>query len=147
MRIITCVKIKPGVNIQIIFDSGANHHVFNNIQLFRNLRNNDKVEITTADGTVSTSTKIGDVYWLKDVHYAPELQSNVISITQLDRLGFYFVIKNQKLKLFIKENNLILTSHMKHELYTITNIELAAISNKNFSQTAQTNLEIAVPLA
>ena len=121
--------------------------MFNNIHLFRNLRDNEKVEITTADGTVITSTKMGDVYWLRDVHYAPELQFNVISITQLNRLGFYFVIRNQKLKLFTKENNLILTSHMEHGLYTTTNIELAEISNKIFSQPVQTNLEIAVPLA
>ena len=84
MRIIICVEIKPGVKIQTIFDSGANHHVFNNIHLFRNLRNNEKVEITTADGTVITSTKMGDAYWLRDVSYSPELRFNVISITQLD---------------------------------------------------------------
>ena len=64
-RIIICVEIKPGVRIQIIFDSGANHHVLNNIHLFRNLRNNEKVEITTVDGIVITSTKFGDVYWLR----------------------------------------------------------------------------------
>ena len=85
-RIIMCVEIKSGVKIQIIFDSEANHHVFNNIYLFRNLRTNEKVEITTADGIVIISTKFGDVYWLRDVHYAPELQFNVISITQPDRL-------------------------------------------------------------
>ena len=81
-----CVEIKSGMKIQIIFDSEANHHVFNNIYLFRNLRTNEKVEITTADRIVITSTKIGDAYWLRDVHYAPELQFNVISITLPDRL-------------------------------------------------------------
>ena len=42
---------------------------------------------------------------------------------------------------------MILTSHIKHGLYTTTNIELAEISNKIFSQPVRTNLEIAVPLA
>ena len=36
---------------------------------------------------------------------------------------------------------------MEHGLYTTTNIELAEISNKIFSQPVQTNLEVAVPLA
>ena len=36
---------------------------------------------------------------------------------------------------------------MEHGLYTTTNVELAEISNKSFSQSVQTNLEIAVPLA
>ena len=60
-----CMEIKTGVKIQIIFDSEANHHVFNNIYLFRNLRTSEKVEITTADGIVIISTKFGDVYWLR----------------------------------------------------------------------------------
>ena len=61
-KIIICVELKFGVKTQIIFDSGANHHVFNNIHLFRNLRENEKVEITTSDGTVITSNKTGDAY-------------------------------------------------------------------------------------
>ena len=114
-RIIMCVEIKFGVKIQIIFNSEANHHVFNNIYLFRNLRTNEKVEITTADGIVIISTKFGDVYWLRDVHYAPELQFNVISITQPDRLRILLCNK------FTKENNLIFTSYMEHGLYITTN--------------------------
>ena len=88
-RVIILAEIGPGVRVQIIFDSGANHHVFKNFWRFNNVRKTDNAEIKTADGNLINTNTVGDVLWLSNVYYAPNLEFNVISISHLDNQGYY----------------------------------------------------------
>ena len=37
-RVVVLAQVPSGTNIEIIFDSGANYHVFKDISLFNNIR-------------------------------------------------------------------------------------------------------------
>ena len=147
-RIVIFAEIAPGVRIQIIFDTGANRHAFKDINLFSNIRKTGLAEIKTADGTLIYTETMGDIMWLQDVYFAPELEFNVISISQLDVSGYYFIIKNQMLKLFTSENVLILTPKMEHGLYTTTFADLSIVTNQIFNQVLQfPSREPVIPMA
>ncbi|CAO2817703.1 unnamed protein product [Amaranthus hypochondriacus] len=71
-----------------LIDSGASHHVTGNFDLLSNIHNVTNCPIGLPDGKQVVSTMKGDVKLcsdivLRNVFYVPDLQCNLISVTQL----------------------------------------------------------------
>ena len=71
-----------------LIDSGASHHVTGSFGLLNNVHDVSDCPIGLPDGKQMISTKQGDVILcseivLRNVYYIPQLQCNLISVTQL----------------------------------------------------------------
>jgi len=84
-------------NNTIILDTGANKHLFKDLNLFNSIvydYNNKNARV--ANGTNLRVYGKGEVALLKEVYYAPELVVNIISISYLDMIGLRGEIKNNR---------------------------------------------------
>jgi hypothetical protein len=86
-----------------ILDSGATHHIFNELSRFLNFRRADVGDYVWAgdrklpvlgygDIDIQVRNSLGQlrVLHLKDVLYVPTLATNVVSLRELKRNGYYW---------------------------------------------------------
>lgn len=106
-----------------VVDSGCSNHVAKDKNLFVQLEKQEK-EIHQADGTVLTSVAQGTVFLkslnatIKNVLYAPDIQDNLLSVSQLDRQGFKVVFAKSRCEI-LRDGKLILYAKCVNGLYQL----------------------------
>ena len=97
-----------------VLDTGAESHICVNLQILRSRRSLGRGEVdlrvgdggsvsTTSIGTISLSMPTGLVLVLNNVYCAPTFCRNIISISQLDREGYWFSIDNGTFSIFMND--------------------------------------------
>ena len=91
-------------------DSGANIHVCNSMQVVISRRSPTSLEqyVYMGDntriqnyflGVIRLQLSVGNSLELQDVAYMPSIRRNLISIPNLDRVGYSFLFGSRKVKL------------------------------------------------
>ena len=84
-------------------DLGCSNHMSGNIEMFSNLNESVKFEVTLGTdskisimgkGRVNILTKKGEKKYISDVYFFPSLKHNLISIGQLMQKGYNVFFKN-----------------------------------------------------
>ena len=96
-----------------IMDSGASFHTTPCKDLLVNFRPikgkvhlaNDQTEEIVGIGDVNLKTTMGTIWTLKDVRYIPTIKRMLISVSQLDGLGYKITFENGQWK--VSKGNLI----------------------------------------
>ena len=126
-------------------DSGATIHACNSMQVVISRRNPISLEqnVCMGDGTkvqidflgvVRLQLSIGNFLELQDVVYIPSIRRNLILIFNLDRLGYSFLVRTRKVKLY-RDSLLIGTRVLCGSLYKL---ELSALSSISTTLTVNT---------
>ena len=77
-----------GDQTKAIIDSGATHHFFHSLPLFTNYQPfQSPFHIVLGDGNHTKGLGVGNVGFLRNVMYAPRLQSNLMSVSALIASG------------------------------------------------------------
>lgn len=66
--------------INMVVDSGATRHCCNNLELMKNI-SNVNVNIMVGNGDIIKATKMGDIGFIKDVLYLPEINHFLFSLS------------------------------------------------------------------
>ena len=79
-----------------------------------------------------------------NVQYSPELNSKLLSFGTLEKKGYYFTGKNGQLKLYDKDDSVVLEGTRNNEVYLINQpgIELKANRTTEFAGKAVSKLEL-----
>jgi hypothetical protein len=112
---------------QFVIDSGATHHMVNNIELLHNVRNCAAVPVTFGDGSRLLSTTQGSItignIELHDVLYVPGLQHNLISVNKTPGV---WIFAHNIAKLQSSNNEVQLEAKStSNGLYMVTNTPIA----------------------
>ncbi|KAM0038246.1 putative RNA-directed DNA polymerase [Helianthus debilis subsp. tardiflorus] len=98
-------------------DNGASNHMTGKKGWFTNLDHNIKGKVKFGDGScveikgqgmVILEGKSGEQRVLRDVYYIPALESNIISIGQLDETGYKIAIQDGILWMFEQDGTLLM---------------------------------------
>ncbi|KAJ0588373.1 putative RNA-directed DNA polymerase [Helianthus annuus] len=98
-------------------DNGASNHMTGKKEWFTNLDHNIKGKVKFGDGScveikgqgmVILEGKSGEQRVLRDVYYIPALESNIISIGQLDERGYKIAIQDGILWMFEQDGTLLM---------------------------------------
>jgi hypothetical protein len=115
-----------------IIDSGANVHICNQKDRFTSLRK-EATEITMGSGAAMSQGRgtariivrnpgNGQVQWatLQDVWYAPEFATNIISVSEIKKNGFFFT---SELPGIVTTEGPVAVCQEKHGLYILEQID------------------------
>src|SRR3954471_13512024 len=86
----------------------------------------DKYVYAEGMGNVKVKVKNGKTVLIKDVWYVPRIRSNLMSVGHLIEKGFSVVMKNNLLKLYDSNKNLIVQSEQGSNRTFKVNVEIAA---------------------
>lgn len=104
---------------QWYMDTGLSNHLTWNKQWLVYFDSRKRTKIRCVDdkylnaegmGNVKVKVKNGKTVLVKDVWYVPGMKSNLVSVCQLIEKGFSVTIKNNILKLYDSNQNLIMES-------------------------------------
>lgn len=123
------------VNYEDLFiDSGATNKFFNNRQWFTRLEHYDgEVTSSDADSSPMKIVGIGDAdiqvtvdgksrtVRFKDIYYVPTCRKNLISMGELDHMGFKFTVGNDLMEIWDNSNSRVLlqAKRSKNNLYKV----------------------------
>jgi len=121
-----------------ILDSGSTHHVCKRRDWFSNFREMDSVEINTAAdpnkqiGATLRAKGMGDIFLkttvanvekgivLRNVYYVPNIRKNLMSMSQIERKGKEFLVRDRKVKIRnARTKQVICEAQRQNDLYVL----------------------------
>ena len=112
-------------------DSAASTHMTYNLTEFHGSMRLSSQYITLADGSKIKAQGVGTIIIavqvngketkinVLNVQYSPELDSKLISLGTLEKKGYYFIGRNGQLKLYDKDNSVVLEGTRNNEVYLV----------------------------
>jgi histone deacetylase 1/2 len=76
--------------------------------------------VRIGDGKQLDITAVGDLGFLKNVMICPDLKYNLISISQLDKDGFFTLFGNNSFKIFDADNKILCEGTLVNGLYVVS---------------------------
>jgi hypothetical protein len=92
----------------LILDSGASNHLIPFSEIFDTFEECDENVLLGDKVTRIRATGIGNVGFLQDVYYVPDLEEGVISIGALDNEGYHINTSNGIMECYDQEGNLVM---------------------------------------
>ena len=129
-----------------VVDSGATRHVSNDKSIFINLQRQEG-RIQQADGSEIKSPGQGTISLqnlnatVKNVMYAPHLQDNLLSVSQLTSQGLKLVFTKSRCDI-IRDNKLILYAKCVNGLYVLPFVTGATAGTAKKTKQAHCNISI-----
>ncbi|XP_010548760.1 PREDICTED: uncharacterized protein LOC104820084 [Tarenaya hassleriana] len=127
------------------YDTGASNHMTGSKQAFTTLDEDVRGRVRFGDGTFIEVKGKGSVkFYCKDegklrmenVYYIPQLQSNIISLGQLEEIGAKIVIENGFMRVFDAKGQLVAKiPRASNRLYTMTQAHSTCLLTRKDTET------------
>ena len=119
-------------NIRYLIDSGASGHLTPWKEHLMNYVSKKGI-VRYPDGTTSYYYGYGDFYGIQNVYFVPDIEEGIISVPELDELGWYGESGNGKYNLTDSKGDTRIKGIKKDRLYYIESIKPTYFS-KNYNK-------------
>ena len=123
------------------FDSAATSHLTNNRALLHGIEgtkgsvraaNNSEMTIEgTGKAVLHPKCKKGDSIEVKEVHYLPDLSTNLLSVNQMVKKGYKVNFCNRGVKVYNRNGELVATGNHEDDLFKLDEMKLKALACSN----------------
>lgn len=117
---------------EFFLDSGASCHLCRNLEMLTNVRKTEKISITAANKERMTSDTVGDISLsvttsgnnpsevnVNNVYYVPDLEINLLSVSQIVSKGHRVVFNSNGAKIFNSQRKLIASASLVNSLFKL----------------------------
>lgn len=131
-------------NISWFLDSGCSAHMTADFEVLQNIKKSSSLTITTANSQQMNTDSTGEVNLslsvdkklssvkVSDIYYVPEINVNLLSVSQIVTKGNTVVFNSEGAKIFNSEKELIATASHENKLFrldTSTSVNGSAMFN------------------